>query len=87
MTMDRYDKERASRRVAEYFWRHPHEHGMSQDQNVFDRAKAETINVMQDALDRVKELQFADFDAQLKRGKIMKKVETTPFWPSPCERK
>ncbi|MBM9615240.1 hypothetical protein JWJ90_13220 [Desulfobulbus rhabdoformis] len=75
--MDRYQKENAARRVLEYFYPRAHERSDQDQTAVFNRAKAETIKIIEQALAEVQALEQDDFFTLLKAGKIQK-IE---FWP------
>jgi hypothetical protein len=81
--MDRYARERAARRVAEYFSsRTPLEAVLRQDGAAFGRAKRSALEVMRRAVEEVGQLELVDFRTEVGRGIVMSK----PFWPDADDR-
>lgn len=80
-TLDRYATENAARRVREYFYPRPHETSDTGKKAAFDRAKKQTLEVIQRALVEVGSLTFEQYLATDKRG-----MSDWPFW-NPQEEK
>lgn len=70
--LDRYEKTNAASRISEYYslslpW--------TSKTEAFERAKKQTVEVIQKALNEVKDLNEVDFFSELKAGRL------NNFWP------
>ncbi len=64
--MNRYEKQNAAHRINDYYDLRPHEAALGKNVEAFERAKAETLKNMRDALAQTEAMTFAEFHAERK---------------------
>ncbi|WP_305910439.1 hypothetical protein Q9L42_021255 (plasmid) [Methylomarinum sp. Ch1-1] len=66
--MNRYEKQNAASRIDGYYNPRPHEAVLEKHREAFDRAKAETLKNIRNALEQTEALTFEEFFAERKKG-------------------